>query len=227
MAYMTADGKTYTKSEAEPDKAFNGPIDPPSSGRTGRYFWIHQKMPAEKTFPPGFEYVLMGLVTSPGEVTIETVEGKTGLGTPPPNAEIAAAPGAAATATFKAEKMEALVTIVTTMDGPDLLALAQRRLEQAKAEGFDGVIRENDQWWNRFYDQRENGRVFHGTTGSDCSDDVREIYRSYADSHGGGTKTDMRKLECSASYAFPERDIQLWTSAPCYNEIFLHRSLCP
>jgi hypothetical protein len=220
MAYMTADGKAYTKSEAQPDRAFNGPIDPPSSGKGEGYFWIHQKMPAEKTFPQGFEYVLMGVMTSPGEVTLETVEGKTGLGTPPPNAEIAAAPGAAATATFKPEKMEALITIVTTMDGPDLLTLAQRRLEQAKAEGFEGVVQENVQWWSHFYEQRENGRVFYGTSGSGCSDDLTAIYRSYADSHGGGTKPDMRKLECSASYAFPERDIQLWTSAPCYNEIF-------
>jgi len=37
---------------------------------------------------------------------------------------------------------------------------------------------------------------------------------------GGGTKTDMRQFECSASYGLPERDVQPWTSAPCYNEIF-------
>ena len=72
----------------------------------------------------------------------------------------------------------------------------------------------------RFYDQRENGRVFHGLAGTQCSDDIRALYRSYADSHGGGTKTDMRQFECSASYGLPERDVQPWTSAPCYNEIF-------
>ena len=223
MGYMSADGKTYTRSEAEPDKAFNGPIDPPTSGKEARYFWIRQRMPAEKTFPQGFEYVLMGMVASPTNVKLETVKDEPGLGTSPPDAQIAAAPGAAATAIFTPGtegKLEAFVTIVTTMDGADLLALARRRLENAEAGGFDGIVQENTKWWNDFYDLRENGRVFHGAADSDCTDDVRAIYRSYADSHGGGTKTDMRQLESSASYAFPERDIQLWTSLPCYNEIF-------
>ena len=51
MTYMTADGRHYTNPAAEKDKAFNGPIDPPKSGTSGRFFWIRQKMPAEKTFP--------------------------------------------------------------------------------------------------------------------------------------------------------------------------------
>lgn len=223
MEYMTADGTAYTRPEAEADKDFNGPFAPPTSGTDGRLFWIRQKFPVEKTFPAGFEYVLMGLLTAPGTVTLDSVEGKTGLGTPPPDEKIAAASGAAATATFTPSadgKFEALVTIVTTMDGPDLLALAKQRLTNAGTHNFDGVVRENTRWWNKFYDQRENGRVFYGDAGSGCSDNIRAIYRSYADSHGGGTKTNMRLLECSASYAFPERDVQLWTSAPCYNEIF-------
>jgi hypothetical protein len=223
MGYMSADGKTYTKPGTEADSAFNGPMEPPISGKKGRYFWIRQKFPAEKTFPKGFEYVLMGVIATPGKLKLETVEDKTGLGTPPPEAKIAAASGVAATATFTPEaggKLEAFVTIVTTMDGSDLLALARKRLTEAEAGGFDGIVQENTQWWDRFYDHRENGRVFHGETGSDCSDDIRAIYRSYAESHGGGTKTDMRQFECSASYAMPERDVQLWTSAPCYNEIF-------
>ena len=105
LDYMSADGKTYTRPEAEADKAFNGPIDPPTSGKEGRYFWIRQKMPAEKTFPQGFEYVLMGVVAGAGDVKLETVEGETGLGTPPANSpmpwdwfgrprpSVAAAPG--------------------------------------------------------------------------------------------------------------------------------------
>jgi hypothetical protein len=233
LTYMADDNKTYTNPAAEADKAFNGPIDPPTSGQDGKYFWIRQRMPAEKTFPQGFEYLLMGVVRTPNGAKLESVEGKTGLGTPPPNQPlnrewngaqrppIAAAPGAAATATLMPGsngKLEALVTIVTSMDGPDLPAVAKKRL--AQAEGFDGVVRENTSWWNAFYDKRESGRVFRGTTGTECTDDIREIYRGYSDSHGGGTKTDMRKYECSASYALPERDFQEWDSAPCYNEIF-------
>ncbi|MGA7343722.1 MAG: twin-arginine translocation signal domain-containing protein [Terracidiphilus sp.] len=235
LTYMKADGQTYTNPAAEADKAFNGPIDPPTSGADGRCFWIRQRMPAEKTFPQGFEYVLMGVVIAPNNARLESVEGKTGLGTPPPDPpmpwdmpglkrpSIAEAPGAAATAALalgEGGKMEALVTIVTTMDGPDLLSLAKQRLSQAEAGGFDGVVEENSRWWADFYDRRESGRIFHGAAGADCSDDIREIYRSYTDSHGGGTKTDMRQFECSASYTGPDRDIQDYDSAPCYNEIF-------
>jgi hypothetical protein len=50
--------------------------------------------------------------------------------------------------------------------------------------------------------------------------DTSHLNYMAADGHGGGTKTDMRKYECSASYAVPERDFQEWDSAPCYNEIF-------
>ena len=236
LDYMTADGKRYTKPEAEADRAFNGPMDPPTSGEDGRYFWIRQKMPAEKTFPQGFEYVLMGVVAGAGTVRLETVEGQTGLGTPPPNPAmpwdwfdaprppIVEAPGAAATATFTPAadgKLEAFVTIVTTMDGPDLIVLAKKRLAEAEAGGFEGVAQENTRWWNAFYDRRENGRVFRGLAGTQCTDNLRSIYQqSWTDSHGGGTKTDMRQLESSASYALPERDFQEFDSAPCYNEIF-------
>ncbi len=235
LTYMEADGKTYTNPAAEVDKTFNGPIDPPFSGTDGRYFWIRQRMPAEKTFPQGFEYVLMGVVSVPAITRLESLEGKTGLGTPPPDPpmpwdmpgltrpSIANAPGAAATAILSPaenRKLDALVTIVTTMDGPDLLAMAKKRLAEAETAGFDGVVKENIKWWSNFYDRRESGRIFHGASGAACSDDIREIYRSYTESHGGGTKTDMRQFECSASYAALEMDIQDYDSAPCYNEIF-------
>jgi hypothetical protein len=223
LNYMSADGKTYTRKGAEADKSFNYPMDPPTSGKDGRTFWIRQQMPPEKTFPRGFEYVLMGVVIAPGGAGIETVEGKTGLGTPPMDKRIAEAPGAAATVTFTPEgkgKFEALVTVVTTLDGPDVLAVARKRLAAAEAAGFDGVAQGNTQWWNAFYDRRENGRVFYGTSGTQCTDDIKSIYRSYADHHGGGTHTDMRRFECSAEYVHPERDSQLWSSSPCYNEVF-------
>ena len=223
MGYMNADGTAYTRPGTEADKAFNAPMLPPTSGKDGRFFWIRQEMPAEKTFPQGFEYVLMALLKAPADATLETVEGKTDLGTPPPDRRIAAASGAAATATFTPAAdgtLEALVTVVTTIDGADVLALARQRLAEAEVQGFDGVLKENTRWWNSFYDKRETGRVFRGLSGTQCTDDIRAIYRSYTESHGGGTKTDMRHYECSASYGLPERDVQPWTSAPCYNEIF-------
>lgn len=235
MVYMSEDGKRYTNPDAVKDSAFNGPIDPPTSGKDGNFFWIRQKMPAEKTFPKGFEYVLMGVVTSPGEVKVESVEGKKGVGTPPPNTpmpwdffgiprpDIGKVSGAAATAIISPSnngELVTLVTIVTTMDGGDLPALAKKRLQDAMPGGFDGIMNENTQWWSDFYDKRENGRIFLSATGNDATDDIRTIYNSWTDSHGGGTKTDMRQFECSASYALPEMDFQNFDSAPCYNEIF-------
>ncbi len=116
--------------------------------------------------------------------------------------------------------MEAFVTVVTTMDGPDLLSIAKTRLAEAEKGGFDAVVQSNNRWWQAFYNQRENGRVFSGVSGTACSDSIRNIYQSWTDSHGGSTKTDMRQLECSASYALLDRDLQDFDSMPCYNEIF-------
>jgi hypothetical protein len=218
--YMNPEGTKYIKEGTEADSAFNFPILPPTSGNDGKYFWIRQKLPAEKTFPEGFEYIFMGVLNTQGEVTVQ--EGITGLGTPPPDQRIAKATGAASTITFFPAKgeFEALVTIVTTMDGDDLMKLAKERLAKAENDGFDGILRENMQWWNAFYDKRENGRVFYGSTGNECTEDVVSIYNSYADHHGGGTHTDMTQYECAAEYVHPERDAQAWHSSPCYNEVF-------
>ena len=223
LAYMTPDGKHYTIKGAEAGREWNGPIEPPQSGYDGRFFWIRQQLPAEKTFPSGFEYLLMGVVKTPGAVKIETMEGQTGLGTPPPDKDIAASPGAAATAAFSPAadgKLEALVTIVTTMDGPDLIAEARKRLSAADPGGFDAVVRENAGWWSQFYDRRETGRVFAAISNPLPSEDIPSLYRSWYCRHGGGTKTDMRQLEASAHYGVPEKDRQPWNGLPCYNEIF-------
>jgi hypothetical protein len=236
LAYMADDNKTYTDPAAEAGKSFNGPIDAPTSGQDGRYFWIRQTFPAEKTFPQGFEYIVMGVITGSGKAELVTEEDKKGLGTAAankplrgdwinkPRAPVSEAPGAAATAIFtpgNGKKLEAFVTIVTTMDGTDLPALAKKRLAVVEAEGFEGLVKKNTEWWSKLYDKREDGRIFKGTSGTDCTEDIRALYQqSWADSHGGGTKTDMRKLESSASYVMPEQDIQGWNSGPCYNEIF-------
>jgi hypothetical protein len=206
--YMNPEGTKYLKEGTAADSAFNFPMEPPISGTDGKYFWIHQKFPAEKTFPNGFEYILMGVLNTPGKVMVQ--EGVQGLGTPPPDKRIAKATGAASTITFSPEKgeFEALVTIVTTMDGDDLMKLAMERLAKAEKDGFDGILRENTNWWNAFYDKRENGRVFFGSKGTKCTEDIVSIYNSYADHHGGGTHTDMTKYECAAEYVHPERDAQ-------------------
>src|SRR6202012_3391246 len=100
-------------------------------------------------------------------------------------------PGGAQTAIFEPAnaKIEAFVTIVTTMDGPDLYKIARERLAAAEASGFEGLVQKNADWSGYFYDKRETGRVFTGVTGTACTENIMEIYQqSWADSHGGGTK---------------------------------------
>jgi len=50
LLYMTEDGKNYTNPDAVKDSAFNGPIDPPTSGTDGHYFWIRQNFRRKKLF---------------------------------------------------------------------------------------------------------------------------------------------------------------------------------
>jgi hypothetical protein len=244
LKYMTPDGKFRTNTfsytnlcpsgslevkrpdsvfDYQPDAAWNGPIEPPESGRSGRYFWIQQRFPAEKTFPKGFHYVMMGLLARPVVAELATVNGQTGLGTPPPDESIRNAPGAAATATFipsNDQKMTAYVVIVSEIDAPDFMAEAKRRLDAVEAEGFDRIVEEDTRWYAELYDQRESGRVFYGGAGADTTEDVHEVYSSWFCTHGGGCKTDMRRYQASASYSRLESDWQPWHGYPCYNEWF-------
>ena len=220
----------------EPDAAWNGPIEPPESGHDGRYFWIQQRMPPEKTFPQGFHYVMMGRLARPSEAEFATVNGQIGLGTPPyspenwpeyaeplpsPGESIRNAPGAAATATFTPrhdQKMTAYVVIVSEIDASDFMAEARRRLDRAEADGFDRIVEENTKWYGELYDRRERGRVFYGGAGTEATEDVREVYSSWFCIHGGGCKTDMRRYQASAPYSLLESDFQPWHGYPCYND---------
>ncbi|MGA2977226.1 MAG: glycoside hydrolase family 95-like protein [Spirochaetia bacterium] len=82
ITYFPADGsKQFRYYDFEADAAINGPFEPPKSGREGRFFWICQRFPAEKTFPDGFQYVMMGLLSEP-QAVIETADNQKGMGTP-------------------------------------------------------------------------------------------------------------------------------------------------
>lgn len=48
----------------EVDKEVNGLFEAPTYGTDGRFFWIHQVFPSEKTFPEGFKYVIMAMVSN-------------------------------------------------------------------------------------------------------------------------------------------------------------------
>lgn len=205
------------------DAAWNGPIEAPESGSDGRYFWIRQKMPAEKTFPEGFHYVMMGLVAQPSDAEPDIANSKFGLGTPPPDETIRNASGSAATATCRPQHgnpITSYVVIVSQIDAPDFMAEARKRLDAADADGFDRIVEENARWYGELYDKRESGRAFYGDSGQDATEDIAEVYSSWFCRHGGGCKTDMRLYQASAHYSNVEIDAQPWHGYPCYNEWF-------
>ena len=46
--YMNAEGTQYTPGTTEADRMFNFPMDPPTSGKEGKYFWIRPDVPVGK-----------------------------------------------------------------------------------------------------------------------------------------------------------------------------------
>lgn len=206
------------------------PIEPPTSGSDGTYFWIRQRLPAEKTFPDGFEYVMVGRVVEPA-AALETVEGERGLGTPPflrpdlqdflaekrlkwkalPNYEpIRKATGAAATAALPQQeslRFTFLVSIVTSGEALDPLEEAKRRLAAAEGRDFDDLVAENADWHQALYHRREQGRLFQGSA-EFAKEQVREAFRSWTLPHPFPKvcDPDPTRFEGQAAYMCMEQD---------------------
>ena len=230
-------GYDYEK-DTNPD---HGPLDPPVSGSDGRHFWIQQRLPAERTFPEGFEYVMAAAVTGPA--TVETVEGKTGLGTLPrlnpkqqerinskapfwkamPNYEpIRNAAGAAAAATLPVQQnlhVTFLVSVVTSAEAVNPLEEAKRRLARAEAEGYPALVAENAAWYRALYERREKGRIFRGNADF-AKRHVKEAFRSWTLAHHNACDPDPTRYEAAVSYNYLEQDWDPWHGLPCYNELF-------
>ena len=197
------------------------PLDPPESGSEGRYFWIHQRLPAERTFPKDFEYYLAGLVSG-ADVEIECVDGASGLGTK--GGKISPdVTGSAATARIQGASdctFTALVTVVTTNDGPEPLKIAKQRLLEMESLTMDGIIGENERWYRKLYRQRENGRLFDGTP-ERAKKQIPEIFGSWVCAHTLSSKPDPLSYECDSwNSNFFENDQGNWHGIPCYNEIY-------
>lgn len=177
----------------EADKDVNGLFEPPTTGHDGRFFWIHQVFPAEKTFPEGFRYVMMAMVGEPQAAITEhalahDLGAKPYIGrdsqgmlqvpgirttTHPEMFEIMAtnytyvsgAPGVAASAQPRDGSDSVLyVAVVTCNDTPDYMEEAKRLLLEAEAMGFDGLAQENETWYDALYERREMGRLVCGAT---------------------------------------------------------------
>lgn len=226
--------------DTDPD---HGPFEAPGSGCDGDIFWIRQRFPAEKTFPEGFEYVMAATVLE-SEATIETAEGRTGLGTPPRMGQdeleilarggrlhrrfvrgykpIREAPGAAATAHLPRQtdlNFTLVVSIVTSTSELDPLAEAKRRLSVAGRKGFAGLVAENDAWYRALYDRREKGRIFHGSTDF-AKTQAAEAFRSWTFAHQGVCDPDPIRFEMARTYTLLEQDYDFFHGMPCYDELF-------
>jgi hypothetical protein len=180
----------------EKDKAVNGLFEPPDSGRDGRYFWVRQVFPGERTFPDGFKYVMMGLAGDK-RASVTALPLGHGLGNAPrirydnqglpivPGIRtmthpemfnvmaqnysyVAGAPGVAADARCSdSGKQTFYVSIATLNETTAYMDRAKELLDEAERLGFDGLAAENQAWYDALYDKRENGRVLMGQTPED------------------------------------------------------------
>jgi hypothetical protein len=245
-----ADPVGYYDYEADAD--FNGPFEPPISGCDGRFFWIEQRFPVDRTFSDGFRYVMLGLVSdTAAEITTQALAKH--LGTPqimPRDAQgklilpvksvghdelyynldrafgyVREAPGVAGSARLpNAGTGQAVlyVAVVTLNESTNYLADAQQMLLAAEKLGYEGLKQENRDWYDAFYDSRENGRIFIQGRKQEEADEklFNDVFLSWSYHHGGYCRPNPGKNEGSAGYAAFDVDTQAWHSLPCYNELF-------
>jgi hypothetical protein len=156
--YGGSTGYDYTQD------AGNGPLPHPTAGADGKFFWIRQAFPADKTFPKGFEYVMMGcLAGAPYETSARNRV--TGAGvkstlhplTESSQAEVVgylremriaaervnnAESGSLATATLPGDSpaFTLYIAVVTTRDAADPLSTARKLLTESMAAGPDAAL---------------------------------------------------------------------------------------
>ena len=266
--YMNADGTYKRVVQYQPfgnnlpveyydfnaDKDINGLFAPPTTGIDGRFFWVHQIFPKEKSFPDGFRYVMMGLVSG-ANAELTAMGLAKDLGTKPfigrdnqgyllvpgirtmthpemqeAQAEsysyVAGAPGVAVNAKLPLTSGNAklYIAIVTVNETPNYMEEAKKMLLEAEKLGFEGIVAENEAWYDALYEKREQGRILMGATPEERNRSANtffnEVFTSWTTGHMGSNFPDPGKLEATASYAAYDTDTQNWHSLPCYNELF-------
>lgn len=221
-------------------------IAPPESGSAGRDFWIRQRLPAEKTFPGGFEYVLMGRVSGAPAI-VETRNGETGLGTPmgipdearkvlfgkvlPKHEVLNGAPGSAATASVSpapALRFQVYIAVATSAEAASPIDEARARLDHADRAGPGGLEAENARWFRALYEKRENGRILGGNQDWERAR-IPYLFRSWSTTDYGAdeeeaqnwlTSPDPARFEADETYAHLEADVSPWHGLPCLNEVY-------
>ena len=178
----------------ESEAALNYPFEPPTCGQDGRFFWIEQVFPKDRTFPDGFRYVLMGMLSEPtAQVSCQQLQ--KGLGTPPrvprdPQGKLILpsltvghdgelerldrdfsyvrnAPGVAGTAVLPTAGTGSVVfytVTVTCNEAENYIEEAKRQLLEAEQLGLEALCQENQSWYNALYERRENGRIVVGNS---------------------------------------------------------------
>jgi hypothetical protein len=190
----------------------------PQAGNDGSFFWVRQTLPAEKTFPNGFDYYFVAKVVGTN-FTLQNVNGGTGLGA----STLGRDAGSAATARIPASAATRFIvyaTVVTKAETTDPLAEAKNRLNAAESLGMTLLVADNQQWYRSLYARRERGRIFTGN----LSDSLKDIllpflYQgSWQNRHTYMSCPDPAKYEGDACYAGLEVDVAPWYGLPCFNE---------
>ncbi len=240
-AYGGPEAKALKDYDFKKDGAVAPPL-PPESGVEGDYFWIRQKLPAEKTLPEGFEYVLVGCIRG-AKYHLETINGVKYLGTPPfltPEKQkqfdegyrwrhlfpsykkLREALGSAATAILEQsdeQDFEAFFTIVTSAEYKNPLPEAIKKLKKASSEGYNSLVQENSDWFRNFYNKREKGRIFQGSVDS-TRKKLPEIFSSWTCPYSEYCLPNPAKFQADAVYGYLEQDWAPWHGLPCYNEVY-------
>jgi hypothetical protein len=179
------------------------------SGSDGKFFWIRCTLPAEKTFPAGFEFDFVGLVAgATASVSTNNADG-----------------GIAATAQIEpgtAGRVQIYATVVTMAETSDPFGEAKRRLTDAEARGFDALVADNEKWFKEMYARREIGRIFTGDFGSPLKDIILPFFYmgSWQDRHCMYSNPDPTRYEGDAWYNLIEAESPMWSGLQCFNEEF-------
>jgi len=192
----------------------------PRPENDGTFFWLRESLPADRTFPHGFDYYLVAKVVGAGtNFTLADVNGGAFLG----SSTFGRNAGAAATleiAPAAAAHLIVYATVVTRAEANDPLAEAKKRLNDAAGSGVAQLVAENERWYHDLYDRRERGRIFTGKMSDDMKDILMPFFYqgSWQNRHTYMSSPDPTKYEGDACYAGLEADTAYWYGLPCFNE---------
>ena len=190
----------------------------PQAGNDGAFFWVRQSLPAERTFPNGFDYYLVAKVVGT-DFALKNDDGQTGLGSPTFGQDA----GSAASARLPsgaAASFLVYATVVTRAETAHPLAEAKRRIEAAEQSGLAQIVADNQQWYQGLYTRRERGRIFTGELSNSLKDILLPFFYqgSWQNRHTYMSCPDPTKYEGDACYAGLELDASPWYGLPCFNE---------